>query len=118
MTRCIEKIQDGSNRVVGIRLLSNNSATPDVLVLSVYMPCLGSPIAEFKDIMCELQEILMKYGDHNIILGGDLNDSLHRFPRGRHDKLLLLRIVDSPYHSVKVTQLRPHMILIIMNIRA
>jgi hypothetical protein len=53
------------------------------------MPCRGSSITAYKDTICELAEIVTKYADHDIILGGDWNGSIHRAPRDKHDKTLL-----------------------------
>lgn len=88
VSHLVEKIPDGSNRITGIRFLSTDPERPHVLILSVYLPCRGSPVSEYNDTLYELQEIMSKYSDCDLILGGDFNGSLHRSPPNNHDIML------------------------------
>jgi hypothetical protein len=88
LSRNIERIIDGSDRIVGVRLLSSSLEHRDLLILCVYMPCQGSPAGEYRDILYELEELLSKFSDHDIVIGGDLNASLHRFPKNKLDIIL------------------------------
>ena len=73
----VELLPDGSNRVLAIRL--NISKT--LIIVCVYMPTRGgkSTLDDYKSILDELSEIIEKYKQiADIIIGGDMNASLHR----------------------------------------
>ncbi|XP_063411607.1 uncharacterized protein LOC134694525 [Mytilus trossulus] len=76
----VELLPDGCNRVIAIRL---NIKQPLVLIC-VYMPTRGGNITieDFKSVLDELSEIIEKYlPTSDIIIGGDMNASLHRNER-------------------------------------
>ena len=78
----VETIEDGSDRITGIRLLSQNST---ILLLCVCMPTSGAPADSYKG---KLTEIMHKYNDHAIIIVGDMHGSLHRTPLNAYDVIL------------------------------
>ncbi|CAG2237180.1 unnamed protein product [Mytilus edulis] len=76
----VELLPDGCNRVIAIRL---NVKQPLVLIC-VYMPTRGGNITieDFKTVLDELSEMIEKYlPTSDIIIGGDMNASLHRNER-------------------------------------
>jgi exonuclease III len=81
----IEPLPDGGNRVIAIRL---NVIQPFILVC-VYMPTRGgnATLDDYKAVLDELSEIIEKYRSiYDIIIGGDMNASLHRSDRNiTHD---------------------------------
>jgi exonuclease III len=89
LNNIVDPIPDGSNRVTGVRLRVGHGHIPDIILLSIYMPSRGpKSVTAYKDTLCELSEILVKYGDLDIIIGGDMNGSLHRGTPNEHDSLL------------------------------
>lgn len=73
----VEYIPDGGNRIIGIKLKCN---TP-LIFLCVYMPCRGNghTTDDYQQILDEISEIMVKYGDtYKFILGGDMNASFRR----------------------------------------
>lgn len=84
----IEPLPDGGNRVIAIRL---NVIQPFILVC-VYMPTRGgnATLDDYKAVLDELSEIIEKYrSTYDIIIGGDMNASLHRSDRNiTHDTVL------------------------------
>jgi len=76
----IELLPDGGNRVIAIRL---NVIQPFILVC-VYVPTRGgnATLGDYKAVLDELSEIIEKYiSIYDIIIGGDMNASLHRTDR-------------------------------------
>lgn len=65
----------GSNRIQGIEL----QGKPNLIILSVYMPCKGTidHVSEFKNCIDQIHEILSTYKNCNqVIIGGDLNEDI------------------------------------------
>ncbi|CAG2187365.1 SPPL3 [Mytilus edulis] len=77
IANCVEKLNDGGNRVIAIRI---NSAKP-VISICVYLPTRGNKITrdDYIAVLDELVEIILKYRQSSdILIGGDVNASLHR----------------------------------------
>ncbi|KAK3087817.1 hypothetical protein FSP39_011014 [Pinctada imbricata] len=71
----IEVLKDGSNRIQCIRV---KTTSQPILLVSIYLPakgCRTNP-QDYLDCMDQLQEILDKYQDHHICIGGDFNEHL------------------------------------------
>ncbi len=84
----ITTMPDGSDRVICLEL---NTGTASFCLINGYLPCRGSYTNEcYKDILDEIQEIILKYRDsHSIVIMGDLNASLTRKPPSPRDNLLI-----------------------------
>ena len=73
----VDKLPDGGNRVVAIRI---NTEKP-IVIICVYLPTRGHKITKDDYIMVldELTEIVTKYSNSSdILIGGDGNGSIHR----------------------------------------
>lgn len=84
----ISQIPDGSNRILGIRLLHKPK---DILILNAYMPCKGqkTSLENYKEVLDEIHEIVTKYTPTcEIILGGDLNAQIFPTQPDKQDQLL------------------------------
>jgi hypothetical protein len=73
----VDKLPDGGNRVVAIRI---NTEKP-IVIICVYLPTRSHKITKDDHIMVldELAEIVTKYrNSSDILIGGDVNASIHR----------------------------------------
>jgi exonuclease III len=73
----VDKLPDGGNRVVAIRI---NTEKP-IVIICVYLPTRSHKITKDDYIMVldELAEIVTKYrNSSDILIGGDVNASIHR----------------------------------------
>ena len=79
----VTPISDGSNRIQCI-ILKRTSV--NLLLISVYMPCKG----QHDNFECvdQLGEIITKYMDHDILIGGDFNEDISAVQRSRRLKYL------------------------------
>lgn len=71
----VKPLDIGSERIQGIEI----NGIPNLIILSVYMPCKGSSnhTAEFGECTDQLHEIYNTYENtHHIIVGGDLNEDI------------------------------------------
>lgn len=73
----ITPVNDGSERLAVIII---HAHPRNVLIINAYMPTAGGPSSteEFRDVLCEVGEIINNYHQCDIILLGDMNASLHR----------------------------------------
>ena len=88
LTTFIKRQPDGNQRIVVISL---ESKPKPICLINAYLPSRNGTDSKmkYKEALDILHEIIMKYMDtHTIILGGDMNGSLHRQPENDHDKLL------------------------------
>ena len=85
-------LEDGSERIQCVRV---KTAEGPILIISVYIPSKGrgGNISEFQDCIYQLQEIIQKYYDHFIFIGGDLNEDL-TLPSHSKRKEELVRFID------------------------
>ena len=88
LDRYIKLLPDGSDRLICIEL---NIGLSMYCFINTYLPCRGSYSNEdYKAVLDEIQETLLKYGDsHIIVIMGDLNASLTRSPPSARDKVLI-----------------------------
>lgn len=76
----MEILPDGGKRIICIRI----NALKPLTLICVYMPTRGGSMSldDYKSILDELSEIIEKYKyTSDIIIGGDMNASLHRTER-------------------------------------
>ena len=79
----LNPIHDGSDRVVGVKLIFEHP----LLILCTYLPCRGHSLDMYQETLDEMGEILIKYNDcPNVVIGGDMNASLLR--KTSQDKFL------------------------------
>ena len=73
----VDKLPDGGNRVVAIRIKTEKP----IVIICDYLPTRGNKITKDDYIMVpdELVEIVTKYrNSSDILIGGDVNASIHR----------------------------------------
>ena len=92
LNHLVTVLEDGSERIQCVRV---KTAEGPILIISVYMPSKGrgDNISEFQDCIYQLQEIIQKYYDHFIFIGGDLNEDL-TLPSHSKRKEELVRFID------------------------
>ena len=75
MDHLITVLEDGSER---IPCISVKSSGQPILIISVYMPSRGKDdnVTEYQECVQQIQEILQKYYDHIVFIGGDFNEDL------------------------------------------
>ena len=87
-------LEDGSELIQCVRV---KTAEGLILIISVCMPSKGKGdnISEFQDciLVYQIQEIIQKYYDHFIFIGGDLNEDL-TLPSHSKRKEKLVRFID------------------------
>ena len=69
-------LPDGGNR---IQCISYKTDSLPILIVSVSMPTKGKghSLQEYQDCVDQIGDIISKYVDsHNIVIGGDFNESL------------------------------------------
>ncbi|CAG2239127.1 unnamed protein product [Mytilus edulis] len=75
----ISPLTIGNERIQGIEVTSD----PNLIILSVYLPCKGSSqhLSDFQDCIAQLHEIVSTYQQsHQIIIGGDFNEDIVNGP--------------------------------------
>ena len=86
---CISPLPDGSDRVIAIEI---KSKPRNICLISVYLPSRGTADCDiaFQAALDKIHEIIEKYTpSHKILLGGDVNSSVHRQESCRRDRLLI-----------------------------
>ena len=83
----VTPIPDGSTRIQCV-ILKRKSV--NLLLISVYMPCKGQHdnFLDFCECVDQLAEIVTKYLDHDILIGGDFNEDISVTQRSRRLKYL------------------------------
>lgn len=79
-------IQDGDHRIQAIIL---QTEPRPIIIICLYMPCRGSPKAEeeFETVLAQLTEILAKWPEALVVIGGDWNVELSWHPTSKRQKL-------------------------------
>ena len=81
-----EQSPEGGPRLAVLKV----SLPTPLIVMSAYMPCRGAYTNEdFNEVVDVIAEILDKYDDHTIVLGGDININLEK-PCSRSKNLIKL----------------------------
>ena len=76
---------DGSPRTLVVTIKCQEK---DVCLINTYMPTYTGSCDEYAKMLDEIYEIGQKYADHIVVWGGDLNASLRRVKKNKHDALL------------------------------
>ena len=88
LTPFIKALPDSNNHIIAIEI---ETKPKPLCIINAYMPCRGRKTKEnqYNESLDVIREIINKYRhSHQIILGGDLNASLHREPPNNSDKAL------------------------------
>lgn len=81
----IEPLPDGSDRILILKISARE--TP-LLLINTYMPTNGSKDPDYADILDEVNEILLKYKEWDLVWTGDINADTTREASYQNDRML------------------------------